>query len=152
LRLFKKYEVNGLGISSPKYLLNHIEEYLLDNNFNIIGKDDSSIEYRDSNYLISTWSLASRAKAGQIRIKVKDNIVSVELSFSNLDLIFLSLSVVIFYFYVLNNEYDSTTKTESAIILLIVLTFLFGGNFMSRYLANKSMLNQIDLLIKNLST
>jgi hypothetical protein len=151
MKLTRKYKLEVIGISNSKCIINHIEEYLLKRRFIILEKSDALIKYRYEYFGFTDWSFASCIREGQIEIKVINSELQIELTYNNLDLIVFSLLLLcILCFFLFKSRFDYSNNIIDFISLGIL--WIFGGNFLIRYFANRKLMNHIYLLIKKLST
>jgi hypothetical protein len=151
MRLRRKYDIDIIGMSNSQNIINHIEEYLLKERFTILDKGDTGIIYRYKYFGFSDWSFASRVREGQIEIKLINNKLQIELTYNNLELIVFSLFLLcILCLLLFKSRFDFSNDMLDFISFGIL--WIFGGNFLIRYFANRKLMNNINLLVKKLST
>jgi hypothetical protein len=152
MKLIKEYDIDKIGISNYKLILNVIEEFLKQNRLHILEKNDSMIKYRYENLMTADWSFGSRVKQGQINVILNNNKLTIDLSYNNYGLIIFCIFFIGLFLFLLINPLNINFDKDFIVFGVVGLLFIFGGNFIIRYLANKKLISQIDLLIKKLST
>ena len=152
MKLIKEYEIDKIGISNSKLIINVVEDFLKQNRLHIINKNDSMIKYRYENFMTADWSFGSRIKQGQINVILNNDKLIIKLSYNNYGLIIFCIFFIGMLLFLLINPFNKTFDKDLIVFGIVGLLFIFGGNFMIRYLANKKLISHIDLVIKKLST
>jgi hypothetical protein len=152
MKHIKEYDIDKIGISNSKLILNVIEEYLNQNRLYILEKNDSMIKYRYKNFMTADWSFGSRVKQGQINVNLDNERLTINLSYNNYGLIIFCILFLGLFLFLLINPLNRNFEKDIIVFGVVGLIFIFGGNFITRYLANKKLIGQIDLIIKKLST
>ena len=147
---FKRtYDVDLLGISNTKYILNHIEDYLLTRNFIITHKSETLLKYQYKYLYIfnSILSLASRAQAGNILINYEKGFLKVKLHYTNYFVLFFSalISGILYFGLYIDNGH------KYFLYPILLFVFFYGLNSLVRYFAQKRVFRYINQIIMNLS-
>lgn len=147
MKFTHQYNINKIGISSTKYLINHIETYLNKISLITIDKTDTHLKFRYKYFLWSNWSHASRVRGGKITISINENDLTIRLVYSNFWLLTLSFLMSLAMYLLLDDQF----KNESLQISTMAFVWLFGGNFIIRYLAQRKLFKDINEIVNQLS-
>ena len=84
MKITKTYNIDNIGISNTKYLLNHFEEYLTNKGFIILSKSETILKYQYKYFWVwNGLSLASFAKQGKIKLSVSNNSLEMKIHYTN---------------------------------------------------------------------
>lgn len=147
MKFTKIYNIDKIGISSTKYLLNHFEDYLINNRFIILSKSDNILKYQYENFYVwNGLSLASFAKQGKIKLSVLNNSLEMKIYYTDYWAFSAVLAVAIIVFYFLNQE---TGNVDFSPISEII--FIYGIHFTIRYFAQLRLFKSLKKIMHELS-
>lgn len=138
----RKYNIETIGISNTKYILNHIENYLIDKDFIITKKTESKLNYQNKFlYWGTIFSLASFTKAGKITIsKNKDSLIIKLIYTDYWGAIFFLIFGVLSYLFI-----------PTLYMMYMMLLLLFIHIFVFRFIAQKIIFRKIIEIMEILS-
>ena len=140
-----KYSISKIRISSTKYILNHLENYLLDKEFIITQKTDSHLKYQNKYlYWGTIFSLASFAKAGKIKIYKENDTLEIKLIYTEYWSItfILILGLIV---YLIEPGFDIRN------MVIVMTPILFINIFVFRYIAQGIIFNKIKEIMRIIS-
>jgi len=133
-------DIDELGISSEKYLINHIDDYLGKLDLILIKKTDNMLIFHYG-IVVIPWKRGCLIGNGLIKITTSNDKVIIKIKSLTAGM-FLIASVVSLFFI-----FDNPPIYEAAIFFMCGL---FGLNYIVRFVAHKFLKRDIKNLIMNL--
>ena len=137
-----RLDINEIEISSEKYLINQIENYLGGLDLRLIKKTDNKLIFYKGEFM-HRWRRKDFINNGLIKIIIKDNYIIIKIK-SLIAGAFLFCCLIAFAIYI-----DNPTKPAYWIIIL-VFVWLYGANYLIRFFAHRKLKREIKEIILNL--
>ncbi len=135
-------KVKNVNISSEKYLINHIDDYLVALSFGYYSKTNNSLFFH-KNDLTVLLRRKDFIDNGKIKIKITDDNIIIKIKSYTFIMFLVVLLISIPFFFVSQPQIDS-------MIPIFIFFWLFGMNYLTRFFAHKRLKKEIKTLIYNL--
>jgi hypothetical protein len=137
-----KFNIDEIGVSSEKYLINHIENYLATLDLGLVKKTDNKLIFHKGD-LGNFLRRKDFIDNGMVKIIIrKDKLIVKIKSLTSGIFFFVSMFAM---FVLFDNPQNPDYKTA-----LIIFGWLFGMNYLMRFFAHKRLKREIKELILNL--
>ena len=149
----KEYNIDQIGITSARYIFSHLETSLIEKGFIITNKSDNELKYQYKYlYFWCNWTLASLARAGRIRITAQGTTLNIKLAYTDYWIFIISFIISFIICLLMYFQIGTSFGKPDYKNVFFVFAWLFGGNFIVRYIAQGIVFKNINKIINELSS